>query len=183
VKKDVLVRPARSDDLDQLLGLFIEVAEERLWIGTEPGFDQDAYRSRWERVVEEQSATLMVATEGDALIGTLSIHPDSEYGCEIGMLVKPGHRGKGVGAALLREAVRWARQQNEPSLCLLVFPHNAAAIALYERYGFEKMRRIEAFKKRQNGDVWDVILMVLPLYVRITGKTRENGRRRVDPNR
>ncbi len=105
----------------------------------------------------------MVASEGDALVGTLSIHPDSEHGCEIGMLVKPGHRGIGVGAALLREAIRWARQRNEASLCLLVFPHNVAAIALYERYGFEETGRYKAFKKRQNGEVWDVVLMVLPL--------------------
>ena len=166
MRKAVLVRPAGCDDLDQLLCLFTEVAAERIWIGTQPGFDQEAYRSRWTRVIEEKSGMLIVASEDDALVGTLSIDLDSEHGCEIGMLVKSEHRGKGIGTALLREAIRWARQRNETSLCLLVFPHNAAAIALYERHGFEKKRRIEAFKKRQNGEIWDVILMVLPLSIR-----------------
>jgi ribosomal protein S18 acetylase RimI-like enzyme len=44
-----------------------------------------------------------------------------------------------------------------------VFPHNSAAVALYKSYGFGETRRYEAFKKRQNGEAWDVILMVLAL--------------------
>jgi ribosomal-protein-alanine N-acetyltransferase len=158
-----LIRPARPDDFDDLITLFVEVAEERRWIGTEPGFNQNAYRSGWARIVDGHGGALFVASEGESLIGTLSIHPDSEHGCEIGMLVKPGHRGKGIGALLLAEAIRWARQRNEAALCLLVFPHNSAAVALYKRCGFAEMRRFEAFKKRQNGEAWDVMLMVLPL--------------------
>jgi ribosomal protein S18 acetylase RimI-like enzyme len=158
-----LIRPARSDDFDGLIGLFTEVAEERLWIGTEPGFDQNAYRLGWARTVDGHGGALFVASAGESLVGTLSIHPDSEHGCEIGMLVKPGHRGKGIGALLLGEAIRWARQRNEAALSLLVFPHNAAAVSLYKRHGFAETRRIEAFKMRQNGEAWDVILMVLQL--------------------
>jgi hypothetical protein len=47
-----LIRPARRDDFDALADLFAEVAAERIWIGTEPGFDRDAYRSGWTRIVE-----------------------------------------------------------------------------------------------------------------------------------
>jgi ribosomal protein S18 acetylase RimI-like enzyme len=160
---DVLVRAATVDDFDRLIALFTEVAEERLWIGTEPGFSHDDYRSGWRRLVEEDAGVLFVALQGELFVGTLSIHPDSEHGCEVGMLVKREYRRKGVGAALLRAAIHWGRRQCRPALSLLVFPHNTAAIALYERYRFETRRRIAGFKRRQNGEVWDVLLMVLPL--------------------
>ena len=163
MKQDVVIRPASRDDFDQLITLFESVADERLWIGTEPGFDQRAYRAGWADVVDGKGGALFVAAEGDCLVGTLGIRHSSNHGCELGMLVKMSHRGRGVGSALVTEAIQWARQRGEPSLSLLVFPHNAAAIALYKRFGFEERRRYERFKKRQNGDVWDVILMVRPL--------------------
>ena len=163
MKNEVLIRTATADDFDQLLDLFTEVAEERVWIGTEPGFNRDAYRLGWKRLTEDQSGFLIIALDGESLVGTLSAHPDSEHGCEVGMLVKSSHRGKGIGSALLREAIRWARERGEPSLRLLVFPHNATAIGLYERYGFKKEKRIERFKRRQTGETWDVIVMSLEL--------------------
>lgn len=133
---DVTIRPCSEADLDGLLDLFAEVAEERIWIGTEPGCN---------------------------VVGSLSVHPDSEHDCRIGMLVKPGYRGKGIGSALLGEAVQWARRQNQATISLLVFPHNAAAIALYERHGFKETGRHRAFVKRQTGDVCDAIAMTLQL--------------------
>jgi putative acetyltransferase len=79
------------------------------------------------------------------------------------MMVKREHRRKGIGSELLCEAIRWARERNETMLSLIVFPHNAAAIALYEKFGFVEKHRYQALKRRQNGEVWDGILMVLPL--------------------
>ena len=161
--KDVFIRAATPDDFDRLLNLFDEVAAERGWIGTEPGFDRSAYRAGWNRIVDANGGALFVATDGETIIGTLSVHPDSDHGCEIGTMVKPGYRGAGIGSMLLGHAIDWARARQERTLSLLVFPHNSAAIALYEHFGFEERQRYEGFKKRQNGEVWDVILMVLPL--------------------
>jgi RimJ/RimL family protein N-acetyltransferase len=40
-----------------------------------------------------------------------------------------------------------------------VFPHNTAAIALYEKFGFvEEGRRVKQFR-RTSGELWDAVEM------------------------
>jgi RimJ/RimL family protein N-acetyltransferase len=48
-------------------------------------------------------------------------------------------------------------------LSLSVFPHNAAAISLYRKFGFEHegVRRKQV--RRANGDLWDLVDMGLLL--------------------
>ncbi len=53
-------------------------------------------------------------------------------------MVAASHRRRGIGTALLDAAVQWGREAGVRKLELHVFPWNAAAIALYERYGFVK---------------------------------------------
>ena len=52
------------------------------------------------------------------------------------LAVLPGHRGKGVGQALLREIERRARAADCCRLTLEVQDDNRRARAIYERYGF-----------------------------------------------
>jgi ribosomal protein S18 acetylase RimI-like enzyme len=48
-------------------------------------------------------------------------------------------------------------------LSLGVWPHNAAAIALYRKFGFvEEGRRVKHYR-RQSGELWDIIEMGLLL--------------------
>jgi ribosomal protein S18 acetylase RimI-like enzyme len=48
-------------------------------------------------------------------------------------------------------------------LSLSVWPHNAAAIALYRKYGFvEEGRRVKQVR-RQSGELWDIVDMGLLL--------------------
>ena len=52
------------------------------------------------------------------------------------LAVAPGARGRGVGRALLRAAVREARSRGAWSLRLDAFDNNAPAISAYRRAGF-----------------------------------------------
>ena len=71
------------------------------------------------------------------------------------MAVARGWRGRGAGSALLREAIAWARERGLHKLSLSVFPHNAAAIALYRKFGFvEEGRRVKHYR-RASGELWD----------------------------
>ena len=54
---------------------------------------------------------------------------------ELRMLVDRGWRGRGVGSALVQAAISQARDQGLHKLCLEVFAHNSAAIALYRKSG------------------------------------------------
>jgi ribosomal protein S18 acetylase RimI-like enzyme len=154
-----LIRPLALDDLDALLRLFEAVAAERLWLGTEPGFDRQHYRSGWRKIVRGKSGAAFVALEGEELVGYVGIHPHEEYGHVLGMLVDQRHRGRGIGKALLERATEWARERNLPDISLLVFPHNEHAISLYRSAGFEQRDYYPNDVTRQTGEVWDTILM------------------------
>lgn len=63
------------------------------------------------------------------------------------MVVKPGHRGNGIGSALLRHAIDFARDTGLLRLTLLTDTVNSEAQRFYERHGFERspmlpMRRV-----------------------------------------
>jgi ribosomal protein S18 acetylase RimI-like enzyme len=73
-------------------------------------------------------------------------------------MVAAGARRQGVGSALMRAAVEWARAAGVRKLELHVFPWNEAAIKLYESFGFER----EGYRKghyRRGGEYVDAILM------------------------
>jgi len=79
------------------------------------------------------------------------------------MMVAAGWRGRGVGSALVAAAIDWARAQGMHKLSLSVFPHNAAAIALYRKFGFVEEGRRVRHLRRASGALWDLIDMGLLL--------------------
>jgi ribosomal protein S18 acetylase RimI-like enzyme len=64
------------------------------------------------------------------------------------MLVRRCWRGRGVGATLMAAAIGRARDHGLHKLCLEVFAQNAAAIALYRKFGFvEEGRRARQYRR------------------------------------
>lgn len=60
-----------------------------------------------------------------------------DNGCKLDKLyVHPDHQRRGLGAALLRAIVDWARAQGAAQIRLQVNRGNAQAIRAYEKYGF-----------------------------------------------
>jgi RimJ/RimL family protein N-acetyltransferase len=86
----------------------------------------------------------------------------SRHVAELGLMVAATARRRGVGSALIEEAVKWARGLGIVKLELTVFPHNAPAIALYRKLGF----REEGLLRRRyfiDGRYIDAMLMGLDL--------------------
>ena len=139
--------------------LFAAVAQERTGIATEPPVDVD------ERTVQFSASVAgsIVAAAGDQIIGMIHVEVSRHGFGELGMLVDREWRGRGVGTALLQASIDWARDQGLHKLCLEVFAHNTAAIALYRRCGFvEEGHRVNHYR-RASGELWDSIVMGLPL--------------------
>jgi RimJ/RimL family protein N-acetyltransferase len=151
------IRSARDDDRLPLAVLFAAVAEERDGIATEPPVDVQARAASW-----TLDGTL-VAVAGAEIVGSLHVER-SRFGFgEIGMAVAREWRGRGVGSALLAAAIEWARERGLHKLSLGVFAHNAAAIALYRKFGFvQEGRRVKHYR-RANGELWDSVEMGLLL--------------------
>lgn len=153
------VRTAQPADARPMAELFAAVAEERDGIATEPPVDAEERA----RAFAGNLGGTVVAVADDQIIGVLHVEASHHGFGELGMLVAAGWRGRGVGSALMRAAADWARGQGLHKLCLEVFPHNTAAIALYRKCGYaEEGRRIGQYR-RAGGELWDAIVMGRPV--------------------
>ena len=153
------VRPATAADARAMAELFAAVAQERTGIATEPPVDVEARTAQFSSTI---ACSIVAVTDGQ-IIGMIHVEVSRHGFGEFGMLVDRDWRGSGVGSALLQAAIDWARAQGLHKLCLEVFPHNTAAIALYRKYGFvEEGRRVRQYR-RTSGELWDSLVMGLPL--------------------
>jgi RimJ/RimL family protein N-acetyltransferase len=160
-----VVRQADPGDAQGLKDLGEEVAAEpEGWLATTDGWRSAADERRYLRAIRRypHAAVFVAEAEDGSVVGRLSIardqHPASRHVADVGLMVAQSHRRRGVGRALLGAAVEWAREQDVRKLELHVFPHNEAAIALYEQFGFER----EGYRRRhyRRGDEFvDAILM------------------------
>jgi ribosomal protein S18 acetylase RimI-like enzyme len=159
----VTVRRATAADADTVVAMLVEVAGEGRWIATEAPVDVDQRRRRLVEDIEREDAIVLVAEAGGQPVGELGLHL-ARYGvADLGMAVAAGWRGRGIGSALLAEAIDQARTAGAHKIALQVWPHNAAAIALYERFGFQREGYLTRHYRRRSGELWDAVVMGLPL--------------------
>ena len=114
------------------------------------------------------TATFVAVADGEAgpdgdLIANLGIEL-APYGvAHLGMAVADGWRGRGVGRALLGAAIDWARDAGAHKVELQCWPHNDAAIRLYEGMGFVREGYLRRHYPRKTGELWDAVVMGLVL--------------------
>ena len=158
------IRPLRKDEIELLLDLIEEVAEERKWIGTEPPIPRERWREGFESNLDDGYCVNLAAVDAaDRLIGQLDARGQAERPAEIGMAVAKDWRGQGVGTALMQACVDWAGERGVHKLTLQVWPHNEEALRLYEKFGFEREGLLRGHYRRQNGELWDAVVMGLLL--------------------
>jgi RimJ/RimL family protein N-acetyltransferase len=137
----LIVRPAVPADADALVELGRDVAAEpELWL-TYDRTRGDERRNVRGAQRDANVAVLLAETE-EGVVGRLSIARDrsplSRHVAEFGLMVAASARRRGIGSALMEEAMNWARDRGIVRLELTVFPHNAPAIALYRKLGFQE---------------------------------------------
>jgi len=163
----LVVRRAHPGDAAALVALAEAVASEpEGWLISEGAWRTPGEERRFLRAIRRygDAAVFLAELPGDRIVGRLSLgrdpHPASRHVADLGLMVAAGHRRRGVGRALLEQAVGWARDVDVRKLELHVFPHNTAAIALYERFGFRR----EGYRRghyRRGPEYLDAILMAL----------------------
>ncbi|MGH3103304.1 MAG: GNAT family N-acetyltransferase, partial [Gaiellaceae bacterium] len=136
-----VIRPARPRDAGPLVALAEAVASEpEGWLISDGGWRTAVDERRYLRALRRYNdAAVFVAECEDAIVGRLSLgrdpHPASRHVADLGLMVAASRRRQGIGRALLVQSVAWARDVGVRKLELHVFPHNEAAIALYESFG------------------------------------------------
>ena len=158
------VREAEPGDAGGLVALAQQVgAEPEGWLIADDSWRGVGDERRYLKALKRHPhAAVFVVEEGGEIIGRLSVardpHPASFHVADLGLMVASGYRRRGVGRALLDRAVGWARETRVRKLELHVFPHNEAAIALYENFGFVREGYRREHYRRGAGYV-DAILM------------------------
>jgi ribosomal protein S18 acetylase RimI-like enzyme len=80
-----------------------------------------------------------------------------------GIAVFPAHRGKGLGAQMLKIAKVKARGSGCQEVSLLVFEQNKGAIKLYEHNGFRVIDRAPVVPHESICYTGEVLLMTAPI--------------------
>ncbi len=164
----IRIRPAEPGDAQPLVELAGQIgSEDGAWLLTTAEWRSVSDERRYLRTVRRHpDAAVYVAEVEGRVVARLSIardlHPSSSHVADLGLMVEVGYRRRGVGRALLAQAVDWAAKAGVRKLELHVFPWNAPAIALYESFGFER----EGLRKRhylRDGVPVDTILMAMQL--------------------
>jgi RimJ/RimL family protein N-acetyltransferase len=162
------IRRAAPGDAAALVELARAVgAEPEGWLITDGAWRTATEERRYLRAVRRHAhAAVFVAEAPEGVVGRLSIardpHPASEHVADLGLMVAKEHRRRGVGRALMHEAEVWARQAGVRKLELHVFPHNVAAIALYDDLGYER-EGLRRRHYRRGGRFQDAVLMAKDL--------------------
>nr|WP_254777327.1 GNAT family N-acetyltransferase [Paenibacillus sp. cl6col] len=61
---------------------------------------------------------------------------------ELGMAILPAYRGQGLGSALMKKLFAGLSEQGVERVSLSVDPDNAAAVKLYQRFGFKAVGEV-----------------------------------------
>ena len=96
---------------------------------------------RLRRIVEFPANRLLIARDGDEIVGTLTLVvfpiPTGLRAWIEDVVVDESARGRGVGEAMTIEALRLAAAEGARSVDLTSRPGREAANRLYQRLGFE----------------------------------------------
>lgn len=159
------IRRAVPADAQALVALAEQVgAEDGRWIlGSGPWRSVPDERRYLKTVQKHPDAAVFIAEDDDRrIVARLSLsrdpHPASRHVADLGLMVASDSRRRGIGTALLDQAVTWARGVGIRKIELHVFPWNEPAIALYEAYGFEREGLRRRHYVRDDEEV-DAILM------------------------
>jgi L-phenylalanine/L-methionine N-acetyltransferase len=146
----ILIRRAEFADAAQLQQVY---ASTNTYSGTLqlPHPSVELWQERLKH--QDQNDTVLVALVDGVVVGNAGLHQEKNirrrHVAHVGMGVADSFTGRGVGSALLAELLNLADNWlNLARLELTVFCDNAAAVHLYEKFGFEIEGTHRAFALR-----------------------------------
>jgi L-amino acid N-acyltransferase YncA len=135
--RDVLIRPMEPADAGQVLAIYQAGLDtgQASFETTAPAWEHfDAAKLPAHRHIAADTGTGQVL----GWTAAMAVSDRCVYAgvIEHSVYIHPGHRGRGVGAALLAALVASADEAGVWTIQSGVFPENAASLRLHERAGF-----------------------------------------------
>ena len=161
----ITVRPARPEDAGSYLAFWTAIVEEGRHVRTERVTGTvRAYRRRFRRPWTDREAQIVAVDQLGRVVGHLYVqresHPVTRHVATLGVAISADARGRGIGTALMAEALRWAREVGVDKIALSVYPHNVSAIALYRKFGFVEEGRLARHSRKSYGDEDEILMSV-----------------------
>jgi RimJ/RimL family protein N-acetyltransferase len=128
----------------------------------------DAWSEQVERSTGDGEALILLAeAPGCGLAGMAGVYTPPQpklahLGTVWGVYVRQAFRGRGVGEALVRACIAWARDKGLDGLRLSVVEGNDVALRCYEQCGFVRYG-VEPIAVRWEGRLYDEVLLALRL--------------------
>jgi GNAT superfamily N-acetyltransferase len=152
----VKIREFAAADWPQVWPIVRDIVRAQETFPYDPAMTQDQAREIW---VEAPPGLTVVAAEGGRVLGTAKMGPNKPGpGAHIStasFMVAADARGKGVGGALCRYAMEWAKERGFAGMQFnAVVESNRSAVELYERLGFTMIGTVPgAYEHRVLGRV------------------------------
>ena len=150
---DVVIREAREEDLDAVIGINMTTLREHY-----PEYFWKDHIRLWGKafLVAEVEGSIVgyVMSRVERRLGFLRVSFPKMVGHIVSIAVLPGFRRRGIGTRLMVEVMdRLKNFYGAKEVYLEVRVSNEAAISMYEKLGFRKVRRIR-FYYLDGEDAW-----------------------------
>jgi L-amino acid N-acyltransferase YncA len=148
------IRDATAGDWPAIWPIVREVVVAADTFAYDPGMTEDEARALW--MVASPGRTT-VAVGGATVLGTANMYANragpGAHVASASFMVASAARGRGVGRALVEDALSWARAAGFRAMQFnAVTDTNAAAVALYRSLGFSIVGTVpEAFDHPEHG--------------------------------
>jgi GNAT superfamily N-acetyltransferase len=135
----VQIREFTAADWPQVWPIIRDVVRAQDTFPYDPAMTAEEAHDVW---VEAPPGLTVVAADADRVLGTAKMGPNragpGAHVSTASFMVAGDARGRGVGTALCRFALDWAREHGYAGMQFnAVAESNRAAVAIYERLGFE----------------------------------------------
>ena len=160
---ELAIVPIVEEHIDGFGHSLDTIARERRWLGAFEGFTPD-FTHEFVTGMIEKNHPFFVVLDGETVVGWVFIHPArlpvSAHVGDLVMGLLKDYRGQGLGTKLIQVAIEKAKITGLMRVELQVFPHNTAAIALYEKVGFRHEGTRAKAAKLDEGYV-DMLMMAI----------------------
>jgi L-amino acid N-acyltransferase YncA len=133
------IRPFAETDWPQLWPIVRQIVRAADTFAYDPAVSETEARAIW---IESPPGLTVVALEDERILGSAKMGPNrpgpGAHVATASFMVAGDARGRGVGKALCRFALDWARRHGFAGMQFnAVAASNAGAVALYRQLGFE----------------------------------------------